>query len=178
MNPTKLDHMPSIKYQIKNEKKALEQYLKWAREIHENMNYREFGLIISPEMPYFTVSCDGLVSCNCHGNGCIEIKCLRTVESGDSFDVLTLKPNNILNRVENDYFLERNHEFYYKVQMQINLGDLEYCDFVVWSPIKVLVITINADIDFWIETQRKASTFHEQVLMPELLGKFYTGKTG
>lgn len=60
------------------------------------------------------------------------------------------------------------------VQLQINVIRLQYCDIVIWSEQKAIVVRVNPDTDFWNDTMEKALTFHEQVIMPELLGKFFT----
>lgn len=99
-------------------------------------------------MPFFTDSSDGLVHCDCHGEGRLEIKCLKILET-QSFDILTKKPNNILNKFGEDYFLEYSHEFIYKAQMNIHLSESKYCDFVLYSSIRNLVLRINHDVEFW-----------------------------
>lgn len=178
INPRNLDNVPSITYQTKNRKKAIEQYTRKAMLEHECFAYNQCGLIINPRLPYFVGSPDGIVSCSCHGEGCVEIKCLKILESGGSFDVLTVKPNNILSKQGNRYVLEKSHELFYQVQLQINLISLKYCDLVLWSPKEFLLIHIEPDFDFWEIAMNKALTFHEQVVMPELLGKFNTKYTG
>lgn len=113
INPTNLDNVPSIKYQIKNRKTALGQYKRIAIFEHDDFAFNKCGLIINPKIPYFAGSNDGIISCTCHGNGCLEIKCLKILESNPSFEVLTNKPNNILNKDGNLYVLEKSHELYY-----------------------------------------------------------------
>lgn len=174
INPTNLDNIPSIKYQIKNKKTALEQYKIIAITEHVDFMYNKCGIVINPRIPYFAGSNDGIISCSCHGNGCLEIKCMKSLESNPSIEMLTNKPNNILNKQGNIYVLEKTHEIYYQVQLQINLINLNYCDVVIWSPEKFLLITVQPDVDFWNIALKKASIFHERVIMPELLGKFYS----
>lgn len=178
LNPRNLENVPCIDYQIKNRKKALKQYLRGAMSEHENFVYNQSGLVINPSLPYFVGSPDGMISCSCHGEGCLQIKCLKILESGGSFDVLTVKPNKILNKHGNIFVLETSHELYYQVQLQINLIGSDYCDVAFWSLKNFLVIRVEQDLDFWEIAKNKAITFHEQVVMPELLGKFYTKHTG
>ncbi len=174
MNPRNLDNIPCINYQIKNRKNALPKYMRETMSDHEDYAYNECGLIINPRLPYFVGSPDGIVSCSCHGKGCVVIKCLKIFESRGSFEVLAAKPNNILNQTGNTYELERDHELFYQVQLQINLISLNYCDVVFWSPRDILIIRVDSDIDFWESAMNKALMFHDQVIMPEILAKFYT----
>lgn len=166
-----------IRNKRKVTKKTIDEYVKQALASHENFEYKEYGLIVNPAFPYFTASTDGLVSCDCHGIGCIQIKYLKILETNGAFDLLTNKPNHILNKIGDEYSLEETHEFFYKIQMMLNLSEVEYCDVIIWSQIEPLVLKINTDIDFWNTAKQKALKFHEQVIMPELLGKFYT-RTG
>lgn len=177
INPIKnLDIIPSVKYQRKNKKKAVGCYLNQIQiENHENFEYIESGLIINSSYPYFATSSDGIVSCNCHGKGCIEVKCFKILESSESFDILTLKPKNILNTINGKFSVEKEHELYYKLQLQIHLCEVEYCDLVIWSPTNTLIIPVMADTEFWNKVKEKALQFHQEVIMPELLGKFFTG---
>lgn len=175
INPRNLDNVPSITYQAKNRKKAIEQYTRKAAFDHESFEYSKCGLVLNPSLPYFIGSPDGIVSCDCHGTGCVVVKCLKTLETGNGlFEILTIKPNNILNKTGNVYTLEKSHELFYQVQLQIHLISSTYCDLVLWSPNGTLIIKVESDFDFWEMSMKKAFAFHEQVIMPELLGKFFT----
>lgn len=174
INPTKLDSGPSIKYHNKNRKKAIDQYVQMQAPNHDEFQYSPCGLIVNQKFPYFAASPDGLVNCDCHGDGCVVVKCLKILSCEASMEVLTSKPNNILNKHENEYSIEETHEFFYQIQLYIHLVELEYCDFIIWSPNEMLPLRIYPDLDFWEEAMEKASSFHTLVIMPELLGKFYT----
>lgn len=178
INPIKnFKDIPSVKYGINHKKKAINQYRVEALVNHANFEYQACGLIFNSKMPYFTDSSDGHLCCDCHGKGCLQIKCLQVLEN-QSFDILTKKPNNILNKFGEQYHLEYTHEFYYKAQMNIHLSESNYCDFVLWSSTRKLPILINRDAEFWEMVSSKALTFHEEVIMPELLGKFFTKGKG
>lgn len=178
MNPMHFGFYP--RNLTRKKKKALEQHFRSKVLQHEELEQYECGLIINPKFPYFAASPDGLITCDCHGEGCIVIKFLKIMDSADSFEVLTREPNRILKRTENNYSLEKTHEFYYQLQLQINVVELKYCDLIIWSPkpnLSHLILRVNADNDFWKANMVKAQKFHEQVMMPEILGKFFT-RTG
>lgn len=178
INPLKgLDHIPGIKYAIKNTKKAIKQYRIGELSNHENFEYEACGLLFNAKFPLFTDSSDGIVCCDCHGKGCLKVKCLKVLET-ESFEFLTKKPKNILNKFGEKYLLENSHEFYYKAQMNIHLSDTNYCDLMFWSSTKTLLLRIDPDVEFWEMVSNKALTFHEVVIMPELLSKFFTRKKG
>ena len=44
-------------------------------QVHENFKICDSGLVLDPDIPHLGASPDGLVSCDCCGEGCLEIKC-------------------------------------------------------------------------------------------------------
>ncbi len=168
----------TTKYQIRNKKKAIERYLSQALLTHNDFVHTDCGLIINPNLPYFAASPDGLIYCSCHGDGCLEIICFDIDELDTLDDFLTRKPNNMFNKIGDEYTVERSHDLYYRIQLQINVNCSNYCDCIVWTEHKYFVVTIYADTDFWRVQVEKASQFHERVIMPELLGKFFTRQKG
>ena len=58
-----------------HEKEAIEAYITTVSKKHSDMQVRECGLHIVPEMPLLGASPDGIVSCHCCGKGVIEVKC-------------------------------------------------------------------------------------------------------
>ncbi len=173
-----LDNLPCVRFQTRNKAKAIKQYINECLEKHENFQYEECGLIINPKYPYFATHADGLVSCDCHGKACVEVKCLKILGAQESVDGLTRKPNNILQKIDDNYLLDKSHSYFYKSQMQIHLAELDYCDLILWSPTSSEIITIDADPLFWDDAKKKALIFHQEVMIPELLAKFYTQKNG
>ncbi len=170
------------KYATTKKKKALEVYSRKMDLHHEYFERYECGLIINPKFPYFAASPDGLLTCNCHGDGCVVIKFLKILESAESFEILSRGPNRILckNGNNNDYYLEETHDLYYQIQLQINVAELKYCDIIFWSPkpnMEHLIIRVNSDANFWNTNMKKAQKFHEQIMMPEIVGKSFT-RTG
>ena len=54
---------------------SLKNYCNWMEKLHENFSANECGFFISLTVAYIGASPDALVSCNCRGNGCLEVKC-------------------------------------------------------------------------------------------------------
>nr|CAH7723788.1 unnamed protein product [Callosobruchus chinensis] len=74
--------------------------------------------------------------------------------------------------------LKKNHSYYYQCQMQIFVTNLKYCDFVIWSPHIFFKKRILPDLQFWEENKNIALKFHKEIVMPELLGRYFTKKEG
>ncbi|KAM4528256.1 uncharacterized protein PAE49_000194 [Odontesthes bonariensis] len=70
----KLEHL-SYSYGNKHERRARRAYEKMMGQGHEGFSCMGSGLWMNPKWPYMGSSPDGMVVCDCHGNGICEIKC-------------------------------------------------------------------------------------------------------
>ena len=52
-----------------HEQTARQQYCDLMNDTHENFVIRESGLTLHPDMPFFGATPDGIVSCDCCGEG-------------------------------------------------------------------------------------------------------------
>lgn len=163
---------------IRVKKKSLQLYVKELDTLHTDLTFDESGLIIVQCLPYFVGSPDGLISCTCHGKGCIKAKYLSTLQDDTSLEAFTRKPDGMLVKNGEQYFLAEDHEFHYDAQLQIHLSGSNYCDYVIYSSKKALSVRVFPDKNFWMCAMGKALRFHDQVLKPELLAKFFTNKKG
>ena len=73
--------------------------------------------------------------------------------------------------------LDTNYAYYYQVQTQLFVCDVQYCDFVVCTfsddnDLHIERITKNST--FWSDCVVKAERFFRVCVLPELLGKWYT----
>ena len=67
----------SLMWGIENEQNAREQYLEQMEDeqLHTELSCTSSGLRVNPRYPHLGVTPDGIVKCDCCGNGLIEIKC-------------------------------------------------------------------------------------------------------
>ena len=70
--------------------------------------------------------------------------------------------------------LDKGHSYYYQVQSQIFICDVDYCDFVLWTTKDIYVERVLPDKIFWNNVLTKALAFFTNGILPELMGKFYT----
>ena len=84
--------------------------------------------MIDHRNPCLGASADGIVRCECCGEGVIEIKCPfthkhHTVSEAACIDkIFGLLP---------DLSLKTGHRYYTQVQLQMRVNKVSYCDFVV-----------------------------------------------
>jgi len=60
------------------------------------------------------------------------------------------------------------------VQAQVNIAEVEYCDFIVYTETDIHIERIFADTAFWENKVSKATAFFKKGILPELLGKWFT----
>lgn len=140
---------------------------------HTNFKVEKSGLHIDVANTFLGASPDAMVSCACCGNGCLEVKCpylLKNLEMGQYLDLKT----SPLTCEAGEVSLKRSHAYYYQVQVQLKVTDSKYCDFVIWSPKGFFHERIFPDENFWVVNFPKAYEFHKKVVLPELLGKYFT----
>ena len=124
-------------------------------------------MFVSKEFPFLGASPDGLVHCTCHGRGLLEIKCPSNHK--ESLELWYTDPNcPVLS--EN---MKTNHPYYYQVQHQMLVTNLNYCDFYVWSNGKTdndqFLVRIEKDTAFCETMMAKHAEVFDKVILPELL---------
>lgn len=150
------------------EETARKDYVAKTSINHKDFKCKGSGLILNEAFPQFGASPDGLISCECCGDGCLEIKCPYSCKNCSGIEVSWLEYK------DGTVKLKQKHPYYYQVQMSLYVTDRHYCDFFVWTPYASHLIRINKDINLWNEMSSKAKDFHRLCMMPELLGKFFT----
>ena len=97
-------------------------------ETHENFKWQESGLITNPRYPFMGASPDGIMLCDCCSTVLVEIKCpycYRDSNIDEIIDCLELK--------NGEFTLKTSHAYFYQIQCQLLLSNVEYCDFLVWT---------------------------------------------
>lgn len=179
--PVKMSfYSKATEYGLRKEKNARKEYLEAAQNGgHQNVKVYTTGLIISTEDSHFAASPDGIVECDCCGSGCIEIKCPYVLKDGNiSLESFVELRTSCLVSIDDEIGLNRNHEYYYQIQLQMYVCRLMFCDFVVWCKEWMYIERICYDEEFCKEKLRIALNFHDKVVKPELLARFYTNKCG
>ena len=112
------------------------EYLAEVVNEHSNFEVGDCWLFINSLYPTLGASPDGIISCDCHGVGTLEIKCPYcskdcTPETAVECNKITFPECD----TDGDGFkVKEDSAYYYQVQAQLNICDLQYGDFVVWTP--------------------------------------------
>ena len=107
---------------ISNESGARNAYAKTMKKKNQNFKVEETS--------YIGASPDGLVECDCHGSGLLEIKCPWSHQN------LTVSEYSAMNGSclyldGNVIYLIKTDEYFYQVQCQMFVTNRNYCDFFV-----------------------------------------------
>ena len=152
-----------------HESQAREEY---AQTLEKGWSVRETGLRVSSAegKGYMGASPDGLVCYDGQVRGCVEIKCPYSARDKSVVDACSM-PQFYCNKDENDKItLKRRHNYYYQIQGQLAILNLEWCDFVIWTNVDLHVERVKRDPKFWrLQCLPKLKSFYYNIMLPEIL---------
>ena len=175
----------ATKWGCKHEKQGQEMYLAVNKLKHHDLSVAESGLVINPQWPFIGASPDGIINCTCCGKGVLEIKCPYCHQGTDVQAVAIKDSRFCLKMVDGELQLDHTHTYYYQVQSQLFVCDVEYGDFCVctfsmdedkshYLETGMHIERIYKDPNLWIECTTKSSQFFKTCLLPEIMGNWYT----
>ncbi|CAC5408719.1 unnamed protein product [Mytilus coruscus] len=138
-NSYDLSKKESIKWGLEKEATTRDTYIQYMKKKHSNFECKLSGLKISEKKYFLGASADGVISCNCCGQGTLEIK-FPHKHKETSMEAAKQDPSFCL---DTNLHLKNNHKYYTQVQFQMFVYDTDYCDFVVMtSPNDVILLAI------------------------------------
>ena len=169
----------ATKWGCTHEKAALEHYKALMQNNHCDVSVNESGFVINSTWPHLGATPDGIVNCSCCGKGAVEIKCPFCPRKEDVEAVATKPGSCLLTADDGTLYLDHTHQYYYQIQTQIFVCDVEYGDFCVCTfPTEATPSMhyerIYADKKFWESCVDTSTAFFKHFILPELLGKWYT----
>ena len=175
----------ATKWGCKHEKQARQMYLAANKLKHDDLSVAESGLVINPQWPFIGASPDGIINCTCCGKGVLEIKCPYCHRGTDVWTAAIEDSGFYLKMVDGQLCLDHTHSYYYQVQCQLFVCDVEYGDFCVCTfsmnedeshhlETGMHIERIYKDPDLWTECTTKSSQFFKTCLLPEIMGNWYT----
>ena len=180
----------ATRWGCKHEKVAQEIYYNTSKSKHNNLCLTESGLVISSQWPFIGASPDGVINCTCCGQGVLEIKCPYCHRENDLRTAAAKDNQFCLKLLHGELHLDQNHAYYYQVQTQLFVCDVQYADFCVCTFMadddregnsqdsNVHIERIYKNHGFWTECVTKAQHFFRTCLLPEIMGNWYTRLSG
>ena len=171
MQYTDVPNIGALKWGSENEDKARQEYISNINAKHYALVVTTSGLVISPKFPFLGASPDGVVNCECHGCGLLEIKwSYKYCNQQPTAEIALSDSLYFLKRRENgNIYLSRSHKHYHQVQGQIALYNSTYCDFATWTPKGTSIERIDRDNPFIADALSQLTSFFTKYLFPELL---------
>lgn len=164
-----------MKYGLEEEPKARQAYAKATGNL-----VKETGLWVNKKFPYLAAIPDGLFTGSDGRSGTIEIKCLKILKEQSVDELLQQHKDGKLSSktlsqqcftISDDSLKFReSHAYYYEIQLQMLVTDLDFCDFILHSPKGPPSIQrIVRDIPLLYSLRHSLSVFWHKVLAPEIL---------
>ena len=153
-----------LQWGLDNESKAIKKYEEIPKR---DETVRSRGFVVSPKWPWLGCSPDGIVMRNGVPEGCIEIKCTYASKDLCISDAVNCKKNFCLQQTENGLKLKENHPYYFQCQGVLNILNLNWIDFVVYTNVDMHVERIDEDIFFWEEKMPlEITSFYFSFILP------------
>ena len=122
----------SLEWGTSKEKIARKRYVRKNKSSHINFQCQESGLFISQAYPYSGASTDGVISCNCCGEGILEIKCHWTSRERLISEYIKQPESCLTYDDSNKISLKNSHPYMQQIQHQMFVTGRLYCDFEVF----------------------------------------------
>jgi len=124
-DPPNISHLIPIKHGLNLETEAKNSYISLMRRTHRGFKARECGIFIDPSKPYIGATPDMVVSCECCGEGLLEVKCPLT----SAHQIPTAGCPAYLYNGPHGISLQRNHSYYTQILGQMAVSRHSWCDF-------------------------------------------------
>ena len=118
-----------MQYGSAMESSARDWYFATQKQQHVNLSVREAGFHVRVDYPFLGASPDGIVSCDCHDQKLLEIKCPSKYENG-----FLNWENDKDFPLAKDHSLKTSHQYYFQVQLQMFICKFSSVDFLFIHP--------------------------------------------
>ena len=147
---------------------ALAQYkLKYEADGYQ-ISGQDLGLIVSPRFPYLGASPDWFVTLQKDGvveHGLVEVKSLSKHAIFSPQQAATF-PNSFYTIDNGVLKIDTDHTYYYQIQGQLSICEMDWCDLVVWTPSGMECQRIYRDVTFWDDILPVLTEFFFSHMLP------------
>ena len=161
---------------LKHEDSARKAYYKLEASKHKQLTLISQGFMISRTKPFLGASPDNITSCKCMppcNNVVVEYKCPWSHKDLDPKEAF-LQPE-IGGIWQNDIFsLKQNSRYYYQIQLQMHVAELDECDLVVWTQKGIFCHRISYAPLFIEKICIKLKRFWVTKVVPHMMESFHS----
>jgi len=138
---------------------------------HKGFKIEDAGLFLHSDDPYIGASPNRIVCCDCHGKRLLEVKRPFCMKDGQ----LPNDKENVFKELKNGkWMLKHDHAYFYQVHTQLNVCQMPYAGFVIWTRNGITFERIPRETQL-IEIHSETIThFFIYGILSEVVGKWYT----
>ncbi|XP_028415497.1 uncharacterized protein LOC114538527 [Dendronephthya gigantea] len=136
----------ATRYGCNHEGIARKKYESVMCQQHETFSVCESGLRVNLKWSFMGATPDGVVMCDCCGIGACEIKCPFCKKEKENLVDCAGDKGFCLVKSETGIQLDKNHAYYFQIQAQIHIMEIDYCDFIVWNENDIYIERVLPDI--------------------------------
>ena len=129
------------------------------------------GFFISADDPFICASSDSLLSCDCCGEGCVEVKCPYSIRNNTIDEAPSNSDPKFCIQLGS---LSTTHPYYAQIQTQMNVCNSKYWDFFMWTEKDYFCQRIMQDKNIKKTYVEKAELVFRNGVLPEIIGKCFT----
>ena len=168
LNPPDICNIPAVKHGINNERKAKLILAK----MYKHLDFRNVGLVINPLFSYLGASPDGLF----YGKDVMLVE-IKTIFNKDKLTLpeLCQKADFCLRDNGNGvYNLKETHKYYYQIQGQMAVCNLDNCLFSVFydSEKEPFLQEIKFDKNLWQEIFEHLNKFYFNIHLKNIINTY------
>ena len=132
---------------------------------HSNVKCKQTGLIIDETTPYLAASPDGIISCDCHEDHVLEVKCTWKHWQSSWDQIISDSKYHI-----SEDGLKKDSAWMWQIQTQMGASGLRcaYFAFLYSYGKKLYVEKINFHTEQWAQIQTKSREFFAKCVLPVL----------
>ena len=150
----------SVQWGLDNETNAI---VKYQNELQNSITVANCGLVVSPKWPWLGCSPDGIVMNQGIPVGCVEVKCPYSIKERSIHEAAMSVKDFYIKQTEDGLKLKVKHTYFYQCQGVLNILNLPWIDFVVYTTVDMYVQRIYKDVTLW-----------ENKMLPELTSFYFS----
>ncbi|GFT80682.1 SWIM-type domain-containing protein, partial [Nephila pilipes] len=164
-----IEHIPAVRYGLEME----DIVRSMVQHMHPQSIVRKTGLVIHPLDQYIAASPDGLIRSG-EDYMLLEIKCIFKPDGSSLEELISKRSDFCLSNTNGFISLKRNHKYYFQIQCQLAVTNLQQCLFIIFcnnklTKEKIYSETINFDCQLWEECLGKFRIFFLNFYLPLIM---------
>lgn len=163
-------NIKALKFGRESEPLAKSIYCKMYLESHVDAKFKDCGIFLDQNVSFLAASPDMLVSCECCGDGLLEVKSSMQPKCSLCSAFCTCNMPDYLFTSDNEALeIKKNHRYFCQIQGQMAICKRMWCDFFVYSCNGTFSKRINFQEDYYSNVQSNLIYFFKTFIAPKCI---------